>query len=150
MGTDIHTIAQIQRKDGSWQTVETEIAGDLCDYDTYAVLAGVRNDPEKRVLPLGKPWKVIAEPRGLPADLVVTADIWLGHHHYSWLKLSELKEYWQNEVEGKEIVMHGYEMKLGELLPYLRAIIVELESFYAAKSNEVSEEQVRLVFGFSE
>jgi hypothetical protein len=42
MGTDIHSIAQIKR-DGQWVTVAVAIAGDQRYYNTFAMLANVRN-----------------------------------------------------------------------------------------------------------
>ena len=42
MGTDIHSIAQVKR-DGRWTTVAIGIDGDQRNYNTFAMLANVRN-----------------------------------------------------------------------------------------------------------
>lgn len=61
MGTDIHSIAQVKR-DGKWVTVAIGIAGDIRSYNTFAMLANVRNG-------FADVRPVIHEPRGLPNDL---------------------------------------------------------------------------------
>ena len=61
MGTDIHSIAQVKR-DGKWTTVAIGIAGDPRSYNTFAMLANVRNG-------IAGVRPVIHEPRGLPDDL---------------------------------------------------------------------------------
>jgi hypothetical protein len=42
MGTDIHSIAQV-RRNGSWETVAIGVCGDPRSYNTFAMLADVRN-----------------------------------------------------------------------------------------------------------
>lgn len=59
MGTDIHSIAQV-RRNGVWETVAIGICGDPRCYNTFAMLANVRN---------GRGFPFIHEPRGLPSDL---------------------------------------------------------------------------------
>ena len=112
MGCDIHI--QIERRvNGEWQTVEwvdpfkreyyaDKIKGGELDmpedfdnrnYDLFGVLADVRNGT------WGAPNQPIAQPRGLPDDMVNRAKhdaedgYWLGDHSFSWLTLSELQAY---------------------------------------------------------
>lgn len=113
MGCDIHSIAQVKTKDG-WKTVAARPGGDDRNYDTFAVLADVRNGYGFAGTPTGEGWPVMFEPRGLPDDLeaidgerVVLPEpyyysfdkekkdpqheLWLGDHTYSHLSLAELK-----------------------------------------------------------
>jgi len=68
MGTDIHSIAQVKR-DGKWVTVAIGIAGDIRSYDTFAMLANVRNGRGFAGVRTSTGFPVIHEPRGLPNDL---------------------------------------------------------------------------------
>ena len=68
MGTDIHSIAQVCR-DGSWVTVAIGIYGDPRSYNTFAMLANVRNGRGFAGIKTSDGFPYIHEPRGLPADL---------------------------------------------------------------------------------
>jgi hypothetical protein len=68
MGTDIHSIAQVKR-DGQWVTVAIGIAGDQRNYNTFAMLANVRNGRGFAGCWTSTGFPVIHEPRGLPEDL---------------------------------------------------------------------------------
>ena len=68
MGTDIHSIAQVCR-DGSWVTVAIGIYGDPRSYNTFAMLANVRNGRGFAGIRTSDGFPYIHEPRGLPADL---------------------------------------------------------------------------------
>lgn len=68
MGADIHSIGQI-KKDGKWLTKIARIGGDDRDYDTFAVLADVRNGRGFAGVETGEGWPVFANPRGLPDDM---------------------------------------------------------------------------------
>jgi hypothetical protein len=142
MGCDIHDLVQV-KADGKWKTVVLDPCGSPRNYDTFAMLAGVRNGDIKP----------IALPRGLPDDLVQICDednyipiddlvdkrkayigndghFWLGDHTHSWLLLSEMKKY---KIPN---VMHHY----------LDDLIKELERI--ANDNEAPYSEVRYVFGF--
>ena len=69
MGTDIHSIAQVKR-DGQWVTVAIGIAGDQRNYNTFAMLANVRNGRG-----FAGCWTSTGFPRGLPEDLAAVDDI---------------------------------------------------------------------------
>ena len=73
MGTDIHSIAQVNR-DGRWQTVAVGIDGDRRSYNTFAMLANVRNDYGFAGYRTSTGFPVIHEPRGLPEDLKTNED----------------------------------------------------------------------------
>lgn len=92
MGTDIHTVAEVQ--DGErWRTVRGDLEdGERC-YNTFGVLACVRGDAR---LP------ILDEPRGLPEGYTQESarpengeEVWLGEHSHSWFLLSELQAYWE-------------------------------------------------------
>lgn len=68
MGTDIHSIAQVNR-DGQWQTVAVGIDGDQRSYNTFAMLANVRNGYGFAGCRTSTGFPVIHEQRGLPEDL---------------------------------------------------------------------------------
>lgn len=115
MGCDIHSVAQI-RKIGHWETIAVEISGDNRNYDTFGMLADVRNGFGFAGCDTGDAYEPIAEPRGLPSEFIVDDDynhlldfeffsefdekrsspftrIWMGDHSHSWLLLSEMKNY---------------------------------------------------------
>lgn len=68
MGTDIHSIAQV-RRNGSWETVAIGVCGDPRSYNTFAMLADVRNGRGFAGIKTSDGFPYIHEPRGLPADL---------------------------------------------------------------------------------
>lgn len=70
MGTDIHSIAQVKRG-GQWVTVAIAIAGDQRYYNTFAMLANVRNGRGFAGCWTSTGFPVIHEERGLPSDLVL-------------------------------------------------------------------------------
>ena len=72
MGTDIHSIAQVKR-DGQWVTVAISVAGDQRNYNTFAMLANVRNGRCFAGCWTSTGFPVIHEPRGLPLDLVLAS-----------------------------------------------------------------------------
>lgn len=80
MGTDIHSIAQVCR-DGSWVTVAIGIYGDPRSYNTFAMLANVRNGRGFAGIKTSDGFPYIHEPRGLPSDLkdpsLVEVDIYV-------------------------------------------------------------------------
>jgi hypothetical protein len=145
MGCDIHDLVQIKR-DKKWKTVTLDPVGSPRCYNTFAMLAGVRN---------GDKIKPVAEPRGLPEDLGHEIDgdhkflvginseidvkdaylgddssFWLGDHSHSWLTLAEMKAYKKPEV----------------IYDYWDDLIKELENI--ANENEAPDDEVRYVFGF--
>ena len=104
MGTDIHSIAQVNR-DGRWQTVAVGIDGDRRSYNTFAMLADVRNGYGFAGCRTSTGFPVIHEQRGLPEDLKTNEDngllinktdldeepMYLGDHSFSWCTLAELR-----------------------------------------------------------
>lgn len=113
MGTDIHMIAQTKNHQGKWETIPNIVYTGRC-YDTFAILADVRNGIGFAGVKTGEGFAVISEPKGLPDDLevdeegsVTIADYpwnakeegrhytrWLGDHSHSYLTLAEIKAYW--------------------------------------------------------
>lgn len=73
MGTDIHSIAQVKR-DGQWVTVAIGIDGDQRSYNTFAMLADVRNGYGFAGCRTSTGFPVIRERRGLPEDLAAEVD----------------------------------------------------------------------------
>lgn len=70
MGCDIHSVAQV-RKDGVWKTVLQDVCGDPRRYDTFAMLANVRNGYGFAGCDTGDGFEPISEPRGFPDDFLV-------------------------------------------------------------------------------
>jgi hypothetical protein len=96
MGCDIHSVAQVKTKDG-WKTVEASPGGDDRNYDTFAVLADVRNGHGFAGTVTGEGWPVMFEARGLPEDIELDSDNyldgeWMGDHSHSHLTLTELRQ----------------------------------------------------------
>ena len=135
MGTDIHSIVQVQRGQGDWETVGSEVAGDQRVYDAFAILANVRNTEDK---------PYICKPRGLPKGLRLenwSRDIdgnLLGDHSHSWLTLDELVRFHERVLKSA-IDYFGY-TPISDILEALREVQQE---------EGVSDEDVRYVFGFS-
>jgi hypothetical protein len=118
MGTDIHIVCQINEIVSSkWETIDTGISRDR-NYDTFAVLAGVRNGSGFAGCDTGEGWKVLFPPRGIPKDYVRksglpyeegddTDELYeLGDHSYSWLTLAELHQIW-DYYKDREYEVHG-------------------------------------------
>jgi len=86
MGCDIHTIAEI-KMNGQWLACRYELANDYRNYDSFAILADVRNYHN---------WSPICSPRGFPAgydeDKFKNICCFDGDRA-SWLLLSEIEAY---------------------------------------------------------
>lgn len=140
MGTDIHSVAQVRRKwrPSGWVTVVERPAGDGRNYDTFAVLANVRNGVGFAGVSTGEAWPIIDEPRGLPKDFKLHdytdpdypdegpmegyhGTTWMmGDHSHSWVTLAEMKSIWEKLkdrdylVEGVVTVSQYRELKTGK------------------------------------
>ncbi len=91
MGTDIHSIVQVRKAaerfrllgindappaaPGEWVTVGVAVAGDPRSYNTFAMLADVRNGRGFAGIKTSDGFPVIHEPRGLPSDLEMLDDV---------------------------------------------------------------------------
>ena len=69
MGTDIHSIVQVRKPSGIWKTVGVAVGGDPRSYNTFAMLADVRNGRGFAGIKTSDGFPVIHEQRGLPEDL---------------------------------------------------------------------------------
>lgn len=83
-------------------------------YDTFAILANVRNGYGFAGVPTGRGFVPISEPRGLPQDSTFEEERdeygdlvhWLGDHSRSWLTLAELLAYnWTQQTTEKQGVV---------------------------------------------
>lgn len=99
MGCDIHSVAQV-KKDGKWTTLLTAPGGDHRNYDTFAILANVRNGSGFAGCDTGDGYVPISESRGLPTDFKTDEDSddyhdgkWMGDHSYSHHTLAQIQEY---------------------------------------------------------
>lgn len=141
MGCDIHSIAQVF-KNGKWETVLGDVGGDDRNYDSFAIMANVRNGYGFAGVETGEGWPFISEPRGLPVDLKLNdegdADCppyrreyqkeddepnttkWLGDHSHSWLLLSEMENFAETVLSKME-----YEKTGVVELPMWRALVAE-------------------------
>lgn len=116
MGCDINTVAQVRNGDGNWRTEAENIANEWRSYDSYAVLANVRNGYGFAGCDTGEGWEPIAKPRGLPDGFEIDdmechkygydKKKWLGDHSYSWVTLKELKDKLRY-YDGKFYEVHG-------------------------------------------
>lgn len=128
MGCDIHSVGQI-RRNGKWESIVPRPGGDDRNYDSFAVMADVRNGEGFAGCDTGEGWPVMFPPRGLPEDCVIDSDyyirtsepfywsfdekkekpeydIWIGDHSHSWLSLDELLII-QERFKDKEYEIHG-------------------------------------------
>jgi hypothetical protein len=98
MGCDIHPYAEV-RKDGRWQRADVKLCDDR-NYESFGLLANVRNGFGFAGCDTGNPIQPIAEARGLPSDTSI-ADTegvdfeepgytYLGDHSHSYVTLAEL------------------------------------------------------------
>jgi hypothetical protein len=80
------------------------------NYDTFAILANVRNGYGFAGCDTGDEFNFISEPRGLPNDLSMEfkgmADDWIfGDHSFSWLLLSEILAFdWTQKIKQRGVV----------------------------------------------
>ncbi len=163
MGTDIHSIAQVRRNTPStaqWETVAVSICGDPRGYNTFAMLANVRNGTGFAGIKTSNGFPVIHEQRGLPEDLEVEDDnvkvelgttYWLGDHSHSWCTLAELRKFCA-EIASKYTTMAvGNTGKCDTPINALEhsnlgSLLVALETIRDRCS--VTDDDVRYVFGF--
>lgn len=119
MGTDIHMYVERRAStDAPWETAdrwsETEygtqckhIFGDR-SYDTFAILADVRNGSGFAGVRTGDGFVPISEPRGLPSDMSpeLAAHLAEGIEHTpSWLTLADIQQYdWTQTTRKSGIV----------------------------------------------
>ncbi len=142
MGCDIHGFVEIKRND-KWKLSDVEIPEDR-SYDTFAILAGVRN--YVNAIP-------ISEPKGLPEDLseesknddnIQHLEYWQegDGHSFSWLTLKEILDYnWEQEfadsrndyklVKAKDAICNSWTC----FITYLKTV-------------ELEPENIRIVFWF--
>lgn len=120
MGCDIHEIIEKKQPDGTWKMVETPL-NTWRSYDTFAMLANVRNGYGFAGCPTGAGFIPISPPKGLPSDLSIDPDSydddvpWLGDHSFSWLTLRELQEYdYDRETVKYGVVPEQYYLELKE------------------------------------
>lgn len=100
MGCDIHGVIQVNLF-GYWRTIALDLASESRSYDTFAVLAGVRNGSGFAGIKTGEGWKSISEPKGLPEDFRLCDEMchlgkWLGDHSHSYLTLQEIEDWIEN------------------------------------------------------
>lgn len=106
MGTDIHSLGQVKTYANWWKTRLVRVANDDRNYDSFAILADVRNGSGFAGIVTGEGWPVIAPPRGLPpqSEFQKTTEhhfdnFWMGDHTHSWLLLSEMKEFLEKTLK---------------------------------------------------
>lgn len=98
MGTDIHIVAEVKR-DGKWHLSDVSVPRDR-NYDTFGILANVRNGFGFAGVKTGEPLTPISLPRGLPKDMsealkekLSPDSYFLGDHSFSYITLKEMLEY---------------------------------------------------------
>ena len=159
MGTDIHSIVQVRKAaerfqlldindappaaPGEWVAVGVAVAGDPRSYNTFAMLADVRNGRGFAGIKTSDGFPVIHEPRGLPSDLEMLDD-------YSVkIDRAQLVAAWDwggklvsaNDKEARRLeYMEDATLWLGDH-SYSWATLAELQAFVA---NVASKWQTRL------
>lgn len=123
MGCDIHLIVE-RKVGGAWELVTPDpkrtkyqdwlkVNWDFPrSYDSFAIMADVRNGYGTAGVDTGNGFVPIAEQRGIPADVSTKEDrtddvggMWLGDHSHSWLTLAEIKAYdWTRRTKKRGLL----------------------------------------------
>lgn len=144
MGCDIHSVAQIKTKK-CWKTVLQDVAEDTRNYDTFAMLADVRNGRGFAGCDSGDGFEPICEPRGLPSDFEVDED---GLHLFKKSVPSEVSSWMDKEYQerrAKEAKLKTF-MYMGDhshswlLLSELKEYVEKNSNRKTIKRGIVSEE----------
>lgn len=111
MGCDIHCFVEAKNKEtGEWEFRGDAPSYDNRNYDTFAILANVRNGWGFAGVVTGQGFNSISMPRGVPADISSLVEEererWDGAgHSYSFFNLKELLAYdWDQGTEHQGIV----------------------------------------------
>lgn len=115
-----------------------DVGNDQRDYDSFAVMANVTSQ---------QIWPLISKPRGLPEDFFVFNEYthyqqWMGDHSHSYLLLSEINIFMRSRViknKLKDSIRHP---------PFFYLSDVRKDLGYLTKKYSVSDNHVRIVFGF--
>lgn len=115
MGCDIHSVVQVL-DNNKWESIKEGY--DRRNYDSFAILANVRNGRGFGSTITGDSIEPISYPRGLPDDFVVDDDnshdglytdydepMWLGDHSHSYLGLDEMLDYEFGKIRTKYCVI---------------------------------------------
>ena len=126
MGCDIHPHVE-RRVNGKWEVLESDPpALKHRNYNTFAILADVRNGSGFAGIRTGGGFNPIAEPRGLPDDLsdelqgvkeerraYEDEPRWFGDHSFTWLTLREILEYdYQQSTSERGVLTPDVWLKL--------------------------------------
>ena len=108
MGTDIYPVVEVRQGDGPWTAVlpPGECGYSSWDfgrsYDSFAVLAGVRNGVGFAGIDTGDGFKPISKRRGLPEDRHLRNKENYGEYGHSWLLVSEILAYdWEQKTKKR-------------------------------------------------
>ena len=115
MGTDIHTVVAKKKSTGSLEVIGFNVAGEPRDYNSFVVLAGLRNGFGFAGFATGDAWDVLFPPKGLPEGFSEEVEVepfvdhfgnvqryWsLGEHTHSYLSLEELNKIREHYRERK-------------------------------------------------
>lgn len=126
MGCDIHLYVETRNANGEWVNVPAKGHMPLTDfhtkygydpdwfegrsYDTFAILANVRNGHGFAGVKTGDGFRPIAKPRGLPKDTSAevrrgAVDWGIDGHSHSWLTVAEIDAYdWDQETFREGVV----------------------------------------------
>jgi hypothetical protein len=89
--------------DDSWPTAPPQLTAR--NYDTFGILANVRNGRGFAGCKTGDGWPSIAPDRGLPSGInAEDDDQWLGDHSFTWMTLAELQAF---HWDGVYTTLHG-------------------------------------------
>lgn len=157
MGCDIHSVAQVL-KGLKWKTVLQDVAGDNRNYDTFAVLANVRNGYGFAGCDTGDGYEPICEPKGFPEDFLLRPDdesVHLFHSYtptegYDWLSKPEdaaQKKQYIDEAENKTEMWMGDHSFSWHTLAELKAYIKRMADKRTKKRGYVTEEVYKTLDG---
>lgn len=155
MGCDIHSVAQV-KKNGVWKTVLQDVAGDHRSYDTFAMLADVRNGSGFAGVKTGGGFEPISQPKGFPDDFdvddheyhLITPGTPSGDT-YDWAEPAYREARLADKASEKKVWMgdHSYSWLS---LPEINAYIKRKSTEQAEKCGYVEEDEYLKLRGTNE
>lgn len=142
MGTDIHSIVQVRKPSGIWETVGVAVGGDPRSYNTFAMLADVCNRWGFAGIKTSDGFPVIHWQRGLPADLEVIdgdhvkidrAQLVAAWDWHGKLVSTEDKEAWRLNYMDDDLMGLGDHSHSWATLAELRTFVSEVASKFQSR-----------------
>lgn len=154
MGCDIHSVAQVFKNNG-WRTVLQDVAGDNRSYDTFAILANVRNGYGFAGCDTGDGYEPICEPKGFPNNFLLRPDDETVHLFQSYtptegfdrVKNGEDKKAYLKEAQNKTEIWMGDHSFSWHTLTDIKAYVERMANKKTKKRGYVTEAEYQVLDG---